>query len=87
MQTNTFQCILATDNIRSYIIFLYADGLIQWPSDGAAQVGLNAGDNVIYTDVPGTLTPSIINITQTSNVGVGGKWAFQGNNDCSLFRK
>ena len=71
MQTNTFQCILATDNIKSYIIFLYADGLIQWPSDGA-QVGFNAGDNEIYWNVPGSRTANILNITQMSNVGIGG---------------
>ena len=76
MQTNTFQCILVTENIRSYAIFLYADGLIQWPSSGA-QVGFNAGDNMTYVNVPGSRTPSILNITQMSNVGIGGQWVFQ----------
>ena len=76
MQTNTFQCILVTDNIRSYAIFLYADGLIQWPSSGA-QVGFNAGDNMTYVNVPGSQTPNILNITQMSNVGISGQWVFQ----------
>ena len=75
-QTNTFQCILATDNIRSYIIFLYADGLIQWPSSGA-QVGLSGSMSYVY--IPGSSTPSILNITLMSNVGIGGKWVFQVN--------
>ena len=78
MQTNTFQCILVTDNIRSYAIFLYADGLIQWPSSGA-QVGFNAGDNMTYVNVPGSRTPNILNITHLSNVGIGGQWVFQIN--------
>ena len=78
MQTNTFQCILGTDEIRSYIIFLYADGLIQWPPSGA-QVGWNAGDSIVHVNIPGSRTPSILNITQMSNVGIGGKWVFQGN--------
>ena len=78
MQTNTFQCTLVTDNIRSYAIFLYMDGLIQWPSSGA-QVGLNAGDNMTYVNVPGTHTPNILNIAQMSNVGIGGQWVFQLN--------
>ena len=77
-QTNTFQCILVSDAVRSYIIFLYADGLIQWPPTGA-QVGLNAGDNINYLNIPGSRTPSILNITQMSNVGIGGKWVFQVN--------
>ena len=78
MQTNTFQCILVTDNIRSYAIFLYANGLIQWPSSGA-QVGFNAGDNINYVIVPGSRTPNILNIAQMSNVGIGGQWVFQIN--------
>ena len=67
-----------TDNVKSYAIFLYADGLIQWPSSGA-QVGFNAGDNINYVNVPGSRTPNILNITQMSNVGIGGQWAFQIN--------
>ena len=74
-QTNTFQAVLATYNGRSYAIFLYADGLIQWPSSGA-QVGFNAGNNVNYINIPGSRTPSILNITSNSNVGVGGQWVF-----------
>ena len=81
-QTSTFQCILVTDNIRSYAIFLYADGLIQWPSSGA-QVGFNAGDNINYVNVPGSRTPNILNITQMSNVGIGGQWVFQ-INQCKM---
>ena len=78
MQNNTFQCILATDNVKSYVLFLYADGLIQRPSDGAL-AGLNAGNNITYVNIPGSRTPSILNITQMSNVGIGGKWVFQVN--------
>ena len=87
-QTNTFQCILATDNIKSYAIFQYADRLIQWTTgdsaggiqglDGTqAQIGLNSGDNTNYVNVPGSRTPAIINITRTSNVQVPGQWIFQ----------
>ena len=87
-QTNTFQCILATDNIKSYAIFQYADGLIQWTTGDSAggiqglngtqaQIGLNSGDNTSYVNVPGSRTPAIINITRTSNVQVPGQWIFQ----------
>ena len=64
-QTNTFQCILATDNVQSFAIFWYADGLMQWTTgDDAsrnasgglggipAQVGFDAGDNLNYATVP-----------------------------------
>eukprot|EP00731_Ephydatia_muelleri_P016460 Em0009g884a len=74
-KTNTFQAVLATDNVRSYAIFQYADGLIQWPSSGA-QVGFNAGNNVNYVNIPGSRTPYILNIAGNSNVGIGGKWIF-----------
>ena len=90
-QTNTFQCILATNNVQTYAIFQYADGLIQWTTgDGSggsgglggipAQVGFNAGDSVSYSNVPGSRTPAIINITSTSNVLVPGQWIFQVQN-------
>ena len=81
-QTNTFQCILATDSVNSYAIFKYADGLIQWTSgdlqsprgNEEAQVGFNEGDGENYASVPGSLTTAIINIASKSNVGVPGQW-------------
>ena len=90
-QTNTFQCITATDSHRSYVIFLYLDNGIQWTtgdaSDGEnglggtpAQVGFNAGDNITYYAVPGSRTSSIVDIENTTNVGVPGMWVFQVNN-------
>eukprot|EP00731_Ephydatia_muelleri_P016533 Em0009g957a len=85
-KTNTFQAVLATDNVRSYAILQYADGLIQWPSSGA-QAGCNAGDGITYVNIPGSRTPSILNIATSSNVGVGGQWVFlisQDINECSL---
>ena len=81
LQTNTFQCVIATSTTSSYIMFLYADGKIQW--ENFALAGINAGDGVNSVTIPGSLTPSIINITQTSNVGIPGVWMFQvdrGNN-------
>lgn len=52
-QTNTFQALLATDGHESYVVFLYADGGLQWlrgkgknPSlpDALAQAGFISGD-------------------------------------------
>ena len=76
--------------MESFVIFLYADKRIQWTtgdaSDGSngfggteAVAGINAGDGVNFKTIPGSLTPSIINITQTSNVGIPGIWMFKVN--------
>ena len=74
--------------MESFVIFLYADERIQWTtgdssggSDGfggtEAVAGINAGDGINFVTIPGSLTPSIINITQTSNVGIPGIWMFR----------
>ena len=83
-QTNTFQCVLASDGFMSYVIFLYADGLIQWTTgddsggfDGLggtqAQVGFNAGDDEMrFYNHPDSRTANIINITSTKFPDVEG---------------
>ena len=66
---------------------MYAGGRIQWTTgdisgglDGLggteALAGINAGDGINHFTVSGSLTPSIINITRTSNVGIPGVWMF-----------
>ena len=88
LQTNTFQCVLATTKLESFVIFLYADGKIQWTTGDAsggsnglggteALAGINAGDGINFTTIPGSLNSSIINITQTSNIGIPGVWIFK----------
>ena len=80
--------MLATSGVKSFVIFLYADEEIQWTTgdlsggdDGLggteALAGLNAGDGENFVTIPGSLTPKIINITQTSNVGNPGVWIFR----------
>ena len=70
------------------MIFLYADGGIQWTTGDAnggidglggnpARVGLNAGDGIHFVNVPGSATSSIINIADTSNVCIAGMWIFR----------
>ena len=67
---------------------MYADGGIQWTtgddSGGVgglggieALAGINVGDGTNSTTIPGSLTPSIINISKTSNVGIPGIWMFE----------
>ena len=96
LQTNTLQCVLATTLTESFIIFLYADGRMQWTtgddSGGSsglggteALAGINAGDGVNSITIPGSITPEVINITQTSNVGTPGVWMFKvGEGNCII---
>jgi len=89
LQTNTFQAVLATNSVHSFAIFLYADGEIQWTTDDAsgginglggatpAQIGFDAGDGIHYAAIPESFTDAVINVTQTSNVGVPGVWIFR----------
>ena len=43
LQTNTFQCVLATDYTTSYILFLYERGGIQWARGDQIISNLNSG--------------------------------------------
>ncbi|PIN93180.1 hypothetical protein AB205_0035040 [Aquarana catesbeiana] len=81
---NTFQAVLTTDGNQTFLLYNYAD--IQWPStqgngsyyDGPlALAGLNSGYNTGYYTLPGSLTPSIANLSSTSNVNMTGRWAFK----------
>ena len=96
-KTNTFQCILAADNVTSYVIYQYADDEIQWTTgsasggtDGlggkAALVGYNAGDCIRYKTVRESMTTEIINVTRTSNVGMPGVYVFKvdGTERCTV---
>ena len=78
---------MATALKCSFVIFLYPNGKVQWTTgddsggiDGfggtEALAGINAGDGINNITIPGSLTPSIINIAQTSNVGIPGVWMF-----------
>ena len=73
---------MGTDGVRSFVIYLYADGEIQWAisedfSSLPAQVGFNAGDGIRFFAVPESRTPEIINIATTSNVDIPGVWMFR----------
>ena len=88
LQVNTLQCILATTARGSFVIFLYPHRGIQWTTGddsggykglGGSEslAGINVGDGVNSITIPGSLTPSIISITKTSNVGIPGVWMFK----------
>ncbi|XP_026541083.1 alpha-tectorin-like [Notechis scutatus] len=87
-KVNTFQAVLTSDGKMSFVMLNYQD--IQWISGQAsggdahtglegtpAQAGFNTGDADNYFNIPGSWTPSIINISSTSNVVDPGRWAFE----------
>jgi hypothetical protein len=43
------------------------------------QVGFNAGDGVVYYNLPGSNTQGLglLNLTNSSNVGIDGRWMFR----------
>ena len=73
---------------KSFAIFLYADGKIQWTTgddDGGinglggqyAQVGFNKGDGMGYSVIPESGTEDVIRMDERSNVGRAGVWIFE----------
>ena len=84
LQTNTFQAVLATDGTNSFVIFLYADDMMQWTNEDVpdesvpgAQVGLNPGGGRNGFSLPTSLTQYTLNITTSSNIGKQGVWIFR----------
>jgi hypothetical protein len=75
---NTFQVVLATDGIRTFVTFLYEE--IQWSGDFglSTTIGFNAGDGFRSFTLPDSLTADgILNLDSTSNVGVPGVYMFR----------
>uniref|UniRef100_A0A0N5BZK0 AMOP domain protein n=1 Tax=Strongyloides papillosus TaxID=174720 RepID=A0A0N5BZK0_STREA len=85
--TNTYQVVLATDEIRSYCIFNYAH--INWTSSntaGALQgrgglqsaiAGFNAGNGTGWTPLPYSGEGRVLKLQEFSNVGVPGRWLYR----------
>uniref|UniRef100_K1PT21 Sushi, nidogen and EGF-like domain-containing protein 1 n=1 Tax=Magallana gigas TaxID=29159 RepID=K1PT21_MAGGI len=72
-QRNTFQLVLITNGVYSFVVFNY--NKITWAK--STQVGINAGDGINYYSVPGSMKDSMLNLTQMSNVGVPGQFVFR----------
>jgi hypothetical protein len=93
---NTFQVVLTTNGVQSFVIFHYLDNGMQWEAGDAdsgvggfipiggtgtsAAAGFDAGDNVNFSTVTGSLMPGISTILHNgSNISVPGQWVFQVN--------
>uniref|UniRef100_A0A8C7E2J2 Alpha-tectorin n=1 Tax=Naja naja TaxID=35670 RepID=A0A8C7E2J2_NAJNA len=85
---NTFQALLISDGTSSFAMFNYEE--INWTTGTAsggdpltglggvmAQAGFNGGNSTNYFSIPGSRTPDIVNIEETTNVNVPGCWVFK----------
>lgn len=72
--TNTFQAVISTDGIASFLIFNFGSVSLLSKS---IQIGGNSGDGVNFYRFPDNLTISISSISTLSNVNVPGKWVFK----------
>ena len=79
---------MITNGIRSFVIFLYADGGITWTTGDAsegsnglggipAQVGFNSGDGENFFSQEDSRSSEVINIASKSNVGIQGMFIFR----------
>uniref|UniRef100_A0A672P1U9 Tectorin alpha n=1 Tax=Sinocyclocheilus grahami TaxID=75366 RepID=A0A672P1U9_SINGR len=85
---NTFQAVLISDGQASFAMFNY--GEINWSTGTAsggdpltglggttAQAGFNGGDVSHFLNLPGSRSNEVVNIEQTTNVNVPGRWFFR----------
>ncbi|XP_052447930.1 alpha-tectorin [Carassius gibelio] len=85
---NTFQAVLISDGQASFAMFNY--GEINWSTGTAsggdpltglggttAQAGFNGGDVSHFFNLPGSRSNEVVNIEQTTNVNVPGRWFFR----------
>jgi len=87
-QTNTFQVVIASDGVDSFVMFLYPE--ITWirsqgknspaVEDVPAQAGFDSGDRRRYFTLPGSGNEYISEISRSSNAGVPGVWMFRVGN-------
>jgi hypothetical protein len=76
---NTFQMVLATDESRSFVFFLY-NGL-QWAGPHAlgpyAQAGFNAGDGIFSKMLQYSRTSNVTQLVNESNINAPGLFVFR----------
>ncbi|XP_061173563.1 fibropellin-1-like [Saccostrea echinata] len=72
-QRNTFQLVLITDGVHSFAVFNYHK--VTWTK--STQVGFNAGDGVNFFSVPGSMTDTVLNLPQMSNIMIPGQFVFR----------
>ena len=76
--------MLSTDETNSFVMFLYADQLLQWTLHNAT-VGYDTQNRTNFFNVPESGTIQITNITRTSNIDIPGIWMFQTGKDMCTY--
>ena len=74
-QSNTFQCILATDGTASYVLLLYNSTTFS-SSNGSFAISRFIGDITSY-DLPGSGTAVVSSLSSKSNVAIPGLWVYR----------
>ncbi|WAR19053.1 NDG-like protein [Mya arenaria] len=88
--TNTFQIVIASDELNSFVIFNYLDEGVMWTKsvgkwaeynrpDPPAQAGFDSGSSLSYT-LPKSGEPQVTRLASASNVNVPGVWMFHVGN-------
>ena len=83
LQVNTFQALLVTNEIQSFVVFNYLDDGINWNKGDAslipAQAGFNFGEieNLQEFTFPNSKTEMISNIEVESNTNNKGQFVFR----------
>ncbi|CAJ0955151.1 unnamed protein product [Ranitomeya imitator] len=85
---NTFQALLISDGTSSFAMFNYEE--ITWTTGTAsggdpltglggvmAQAGFNGGNSTNFFSVPGSRSPEVVNIEESTNVNIPGRWLFK----------
>ncbi|XP_019725167.1 alpha-tectorin isoform X1 [Hippocampus comes] len=85
---NTFQTVLISDGAVSFALFIYEE--ITWSTGTAsggdpltglggttAQSGFNGGEVGHFLNLPGSRSNDVVNIEQTTNVNIPGRWVFR----------
>ncbi|XP_075183389.1 alpha-tectorin [Anomaloglossus baeobatrachus] len=85
---NTFQALLISDGTSSFAMFNYEE--ITWTTGTAsggdpltglggvmAQAGFNGGNSTNFFSVPGSRSPEVVNIEESTNVNIPGRWLFR----------
>jgi len=74
LATNSFQAVIATDGIISFLIFNF--GSLSLISK-FTQIGGNSGDGVNFYKFPEVLSTNISSLSSLSNINVPGKWVLK----------
>ncbi|KAJ8969010.1 hypothetical protein NQ317_007371 [Molorchus minor] len=82
---NTYQVVLITDGVDTYVEFLYPENGLQWIQgtgdetglpDARAQAGIISPDGRLFT-LPGSGTEKVRNLERWSNIGLEGRFIYK----------